>query len=81
MLRTLRTMSALQIVALVICLAVTVVAVAMFARMIGRFFATHAPAYRGVARLAGLLEYRRSNHEHGTVGTLSNFGSLTLTVQ
>ena len=39
-LRTLRTMSALQIIALVICLAVTLVAVALFARMIARFVAT-----------------------------------------
>ena len=38
--RKLRRMSALQIVALVICFAVTVVAVALFARMIGRFIAT-----------------------------------------
>ena len=40
LLRTLRTMSVLQIVALVISLSVTVVAVALFAKMIGRFIAT-----------------------------------------
>ncbi|MEP7017899.1 MAG: Fe-S oxidoreductase, partial [Actinomycetota bacterium] len=63
-------MSALQIVALVICLAVTVVAVAMFARMIGRFIATftvgqgdrgrsNEPATRTVTLMREVLGHTR----------------------
>jgi Fe-S oxidoreductase len=69
-LRTLRTMSALQIVALVICLAVTVVAVALFAKVVGRFIATfkvgqgesgrgNEPATRTVTLLREVLGHTR----------------------
>ncbi|HEY4244190.1 MAG TPA: maltose alpha-D-glucosyltransferase [Kofleriaceae bacterium] len=37
---------------------------------VGRFFAEHAPNFRGVARLAGYLELRQPMHEAGTIGTL-----------
>jgi Fe-S oxidoreductase len=68
--RTLRTMSALQIVALVICLAVTVVAVALFAKMISRFIATfkvgqdergrgNQPATRTITLLREVLGHTR----------------------
>jgi len=63
-------MSALQIVALVICLAVTVVAVALFARMVGRFVATfkvgqgdrgrtNEPATRTVTLMREVLGHTR----------------------
>jgi maltose alpha-D-glucosyltransferase/alpha-amylase len=35
-----------------------------------RFFATHDRTYRGVARLAGVLEYRSKGRESATVGVL-----------
>jgi len=38
-----------------------------------RFFATRDPAYRGTARLAGVLEYRQGSHEPATVGTMFEF--------
>ena len=63
-------MSALQIVALVICLAVTVVAVALFATMVGRFIATfkvgqsdrgrnNEPATRTVTLMREVLGHTR----------------------
>jgi len=63
-------MSALQIAALVICLAVTVVAVALFAKMIGRFIATskvgqadggrtNAPATRTKTLVREFLDHTR----------------------
>jgi len=68
--RKLRRMSALQIAALVICLAVTVVAVALFAKMIGRFIATskvgqadggrtNAPATRTKTLVREFLDHTR----------------------
>jgi len=35
-----------------------------------RFFATRAPSYRGVPRLAGVLEYHQPRRESSTLGTL-----------
>jgi maltose alpha-D-glucosyltransferase/alpha-amylase len=40
---------------------------------IARYFATHAPDYRGVPRLAGVLEYRQASGEPSTLGTLFEF--------
>ncbi len=40
---------------------------------IARFFSTYAPEYKGVPRLAGVLEYRPPNREPSTVGTLFEF--------
>jgi maltose alpha-D-glucosyltransferase/alpha-amylase len=40
---------------------------------IARFLSTREPAYRGVPRLAGVLEYRQQGHEHSTIGTLFEY--------
>ncbi|HEY0193054.1 MAG TPA: maltose alpha-D-glucosyltransferase, partial [Kofleriaceae bacterium] len=40
---------------------------------VARFLATNAPDYRGVPRLAGVLEYRRPDGEPSTLGTLFQF--------
>jgi maltose alpha-D-glucosyltransferase/alpha-amylase len=40
---------------------------------IGRFLARRDPAYRGVPRLTGVLEYEQPSHEPATVGTLFAF--------
>ncbi|HEX3765656.1 MAG TPA: maltose alpha-D-glucosyltransferase [Kofleriaceae bacterium] len=40
---------------------------------ISRMFAARDAGYRGVPALAGLLEYRQTGHEPGTLGTLFEF--------
>ncbi|HEX4420456.1 MAG TPA: maltose alpha-D-glucosyltransferase, partial [Kofleriaceae bacterium] len=40
---------------------------------VARFLATQAPDYRGVPRLAGVLEYRQPEREPSTLGTLFAF--------
>jgi maltose alpha-D-glucosyltransferase/alpha-amylase len=40
---------------------------------LGRFLATREPAYRGVPRLAGALEYVAQGHEPSTLGALTEF--------
>jgi maltose alpha-D-glucosyltransferase/alpha-amylase len=38
-----------------------------------RYLATHDPTYRGVPRIAGVLEYSQEDHEPSTLGTLFEF--------